>query len=101
VAEGFAQTIVQDYIEIFAPIVCYDSLRYLSAILACNRWRPKQLDLKTAFLYRTVKEDIHLYLAEGSRLDGIVGKLMRWSIYGLKQSPREWYYWLVEYLGPF
>jgi len=39
-------------------------------------------------------------LPEGSRLDGMVAKLKR-CIYGLKQSPREWYYQLVEYLGPF
>jgi len=39
-------------------------------------------------------------LREGSRLDGMVAKLKR-CIYGLKQSPREWYYRLVEYLGPF
>jgi len=39
-------------------------------------------------------------LPEGSRLDGMVAKLKR-CIYGLKQSPKEWYYRLVEYLGPF
>jgi len=39
-------------------------------------------------------------LPEGSWLDGMVAKLKR-CINGLKQSPREWYYWLVEYLGPF
>jgi len=39
-------------------------------------------------------------LPEGSRLDGMMPKLKR-CIYGLKQSPREWYYRLVEYLGPF
>ena len=39
-------------------------------------------------------------LPEGSRLDGMVAKFKR-CIYGLKQSPREWYYRLVDYLGPF
>jgi len=39
-------------------------------------------------------------LPEGSRIDGMVAKLKR-CIYGLKQSPREWYYRLVEYLAPF
>jgi len=39
-------------------------------------------------------------LPEGSRLDGMVAKLTR-CIYGLKQSPREWYYRLVEHIGPF
>jgi len=36
---------------------------------------------------------------EGSRLDGMVAKLKS-CISGLKQSPMEWYYQLVEYLGP-
>jgi len=39
-------------------------------------------------------------LPEGSHLDGLVAKFKR-CIYGLKQSPREWYYWLVEYLEAF
>jgi len=39
-------------------------------------------------------------LPEGSRIDRMMPKLKR-CIYGLKQSPKKWYYWLVEYLGPF
>ena len=46
------------------------------------------------------KEEVDMDLPEGSRLDGMVAKLER-CIYGLKQSPWEWYYRLVEYLGPF
>jgi len=38
-------------------------------------------------------------LPEGSRLDGMVAKFKRY-IYGLKQSPRERYYRLVQYLRP-
>jgi len=100
VAKGFSQILGQDYDEIFAPIVRYDSLRLLLAISACKGWRPRQLDVKTAFLYGILKEEVYMDLPEGSRLDGMVAKLKR-CIYGLKQSPREWYYRLVEYLGPF
>jgi hypothetical protein len=39
-------------------------------------------------------------LPEGSRVDGMVAQLKR-CIYGVKQSPSEWYYWLVDHLGPF
>jgi len=39
-------------------------------------------------------------LPEGTQLDGMVAKL-KGCIYGLKQSPREWYYRFVEYLGTF
>jgi len=100
VAKGFSQILGQDYDEIFAPVVCYDSLRLLLAISACKGWRPRQLDVKTAFLYGILKEEVYMDLPEGSRIDGMVAKFKR-CIYGLKQSPREWYYWLVEYLGPF
>jgi len=78
-------------------VVRYDSLRVLLALSACKGWRPRQLDVKTAFEHGILKE---MDLPEGSRLDGMVAKLKR-CIYGLKQSPREWYYRLVEYLGPF
>ena len=39
-------------------------------------------------------------LPEGSRTPGKVAKLNR-CIYGLKQSPREWYYRLVLFLQPY
>jgi len=100
VAKGFSQILGQDYDEIFAPVVRYDSLRLLLAVSACKGWRPRQLDVKTAFLYGILKEEVYMDLPEGSRLDGMVAKLKR-CVYGLKQSPREWYYRLVEYLGPF
>jgi len=81
-------------------MVRYDSLELLLALSACKGWRPQQLDVKTAFLYGILKEEVYMDLPEGSRLDGMVAKLNR-CIYGLKQSPRDWYYRLVEYLGPF
>jgi hypothetical protein len=61
------------------------------AISAYKGLRPRQLDIKTAFLYGILKEEVYMDLPEGSWIDGIVGKLKR-CIYGLKQSPREWYY---------
>lgn len=39
-------------------------------------------------------------LPEGYKIDNKVAKLNR-CIYGLKQSPREWYFRLIEYLIPY
>jgi len=100
VAKGFSQILGQDNNEIFTPMVRYDSLRLLLALSACKEWRPRQLDVQTAFWYRILKEEVYIDLLEGSRLDRMMAKLKR-CIYGLKQSLREWYYRLVEYLGPF
>jgi len=99
VAKGLSQTLGQDYNEIFAPIFRYDSLRLLLALSACKEWRPRQLDLNTAFLYGILKEEVCMDLTEGSWLHEMVTRLNR-CIHELKRSPREWYYLLVEYLGP-
>ena len=49
VANGFSQILGQGYNKIFASVVRYDSVRLLLALSACNAWRPRQLDVKTAF----------------------------------------------------
>ena len=89
-----------DYDEIFAPVARYDSLRLLLAITACRKWRTRQLDVKTAFLYGVLKEVVYMQLPEGCREDDKVALLKR-CIYGLKQSSREWYFRLVEFLLSF
>ncbi|KAI0992157.1 hypothetical protein K3495_g16029, partial [Podosphaera aphanis] len=100
VAKGFSQTQGLDYDETFAPVVRYDSLRLLLAISASKQWKPRQLDIKTAFLYGVLNEEIYMQLPEGYRKENYVARLKR-CIYGLKQSPREWYFRLTEYLKPF
>jgi hypothetical protein len=89
-----------DYNELFAPVVRFDSLRTLLAISASRKWRPRQLDVKTAFLYGHLKEEIYMRLPLGSRIGGKVCKHKR-CLYGLKQSPREWYSRLTNYLLPY
>ncbi|KAI1001438.1 Retrovirus-related Pol polyprotein from transposon TNT 1-94 [Podosphaera aphanis] len=98
VAKGFSQIHGLDYDETFAPVVRFDSLRLLLAISASKKWKPRQLDIKTAFLYGILKEEIYLELPEGYRKENHVARLKR-CIYGLKQSPREWYFRLTEYLS--
>ena len=67
VAQGFSQQPGIDFAEIFSPVVPYDSLRLLIALVAHHRWRPQQLDIKGAFLYGYLKEEIYMQMPEGSR----------------------------------
>ena len=99
VAKGFTQIQGLDYDETFAPVVRFDSLRLLLAISAAKKWKPRQLDIKTAFLYGILNEEIYMELPEGYRIGNHVAKLNR-CIYGLKQSPRNWYFRLTEYIIP-
>ena len=57
-AKGLSQILRQYYDKIFAPVVRYDSLRLLLALSACKGWRPRQLDVKNAFLYVILKEEV-------------------------------------------
>ena len=70
VAKGFSQVQGLDYDETFAPVVRLESLRLLLAISANKGWKPRQLDIKTAFLYGILKEEIYMELPEGCHSSG-------------------------------
>ncbi|CAI7833165.1 unnamed protein product [Closterium sp. NIES-54] len=61
-------------------------------------WKVEQMDVKTAFLYGVVDEEIYMKQPEGyDDGSGHVCRLNK-AIYGLKQAPRCWYARLVEAL---
>ena len=93
VAKGFAQREGIDYNEVFSPIVKHSSIRTLLALVAQLNLELAQLDVKTAFLHGDLEEEIYMTQPEGYKVDGKedwVCKLSK-SLYGLKQSPRQWY----------
>jgi hypothetical protein len=90
VAKGFSQIQGQDYDETFAPVVHFESLHLLLSIVAATGFVPLQLDIKAAFLYGEPNETMFMHLPEGYRDGNKVAHLKK-CIYGLTQSPREWY----------
>ena len=98
VAKGFSQVHGMDYDETFAPVAYYDSLRLLLALAAHNNWTPMQYAVKSAFLYGTLNERTYLQLPPGYRKPGTCVRLNK-CLYGLKQSPREWYSRLSTFLS--
>ena len=93
VARGFTQEEGVDYTEVFSPVVKHSSIRILLALVAKNNWELQQLDVKTAFLHGELEETIYMEQPQGfikPRDEDKVCCLKR-SLYGLKQSSRQWY----------
>jgi hypothetical protein len=72
VGKGYSQIPGKDYDEIFTPVVRYESLRLLLAICAHFGWKPRQFDVKPAFLYGELSEDIYMRPLPGYEEDGMV-----------------------------
>jgi hypothetical protein len=93
VAKGFDQISGIDYNDVFSLVVKHSSIRALLGIVAMHDLELEQLDVKTAFLHGDLEEEIYMDQSEGFIVPGkknFVCKLKK-SLYGLKQSPRQWY----------
>lgn len=89
-AKGFTQSFGLDYFETFAPVIAMIILRLLLAFASVKGLIMKGFDIKAAFLYGWLDEDVYMEQPEGYS-DGTnrVWKLKK-SLYGLKQAPRQW-----------
>jgi hypothetical protein len=99
VVRGFEQEEGTDYTDTFAAVVKPMSYKALFAIAAAMDYEIEQMDVKTAFLYGEVEEDIYVEQPDGFAREGddMVCQLTK-ALYGLKQSPRIWYYTLTTFL---
>lgn len=102
VAKGFTQKDGMNDIEIFSPVVKHSSIRVMLAITDVLELELEleQMDVKTAFLHGSLDEIIYMKQPEGFEVEGEEEKacLLKKSLYGLKQSPRQWYMRLDEYM---
>jgi hypothetical protein len=65
-----------------------------------NGWKIHQMDVKSAFLNKDLKDNVFMSQLEGFVVKGQehkVCKLIK-SLYGLKQAPQAWYENLTEHL---
>jgi transposase InsO family protein len=93
VAKGFSQVAGVDFLETFAPVAKFNTIRCILALGAALDLEIHQMDVKTAFLNGELEEDIYMSQPQGFEEKGsehLVCKLKK-SLYGLKQSPRAWY----------
>jgi hypothetical protein len=87
VVRGFEQEYGVDYHETFASVVKPMSYKALFAIAAALDLEIHQMDVKTAFLYGNVDEEIYVEQPPemGDGTDSVCR--LKKALYGLKQSP--------------
>nr|GEZ29275.1 integrase, catalytic region, zinc finger, CCHC-type, peptidase aspartic, catalytic [Tanacetum cinerariifolium] len=93
VVRGCRQEEGIDFEESFAPVARMESIRIFLAYDAHKSFTVFQMDVKTAFLHGTLKEDVYVCQPEGfinADHPSHVYKLKK-TLYGLKQAPRAWY----------
>jgi hypothetical protein len=92
VVKGYLQVAGVDYQETFAPVMRAKTLRILLGVANQNSYHIHQMDVKTAFLYGKLDEEIYMEQPEGYIKEGQETKVckLKKSLYGLKQAPRVW-----------
>nr|GEY14465.1 retrovirus-related Pol polyprotein from transposon TNT 1-94 [Tanacetum cinerariifolium] len=93
VVRGYRQEEGIDFEESFAPVARMEAISIFLAYAAHKLFTVFQMDVKTAFLHGSLKEDVYVCQPEGfidADHPSHVYKLKK-ALYGLKQAPRAWY----------
>ncbi|GKA31685.1 putative ribonuclease H-like domain-containing protein [Tanacetum coccineum] len=100
VAQGHTQEESIDYDDVFAPVARIEAIRLFLAYASFMGFMVYQMDVKSAFLYGTIEEEVYVCQPPGFEdLDfpDKVYKVVK-APYGLHQAPRAWYETLANYL---
>ena len=91
VALGFSQRPGFDYLETYASVMRFSTLRTILALAAIHDMELRTVDISHAFINSDIDAEIYMVQPEGFRIGGPekVCRLNK-SLYGLKQSPRLW-----------
>nr|GEW17741.1 hypothetical protein [Tanacetum cinerariifolium] len=100
VAKGYAQKEGVDFEESFAPVARLEAVRLFIAYAAHKSFTIYQMEVKTAFLYGPLKDEVYV-----NQPDGFIDPYhpdqvyrLKKALYGLKQAPRAWYDELSKFL---
>ncbi|GJY72356.1 putative ribonuclease H-like domain-containing protein [Tanacetum coccineum] len=100
VAQGHTQEEGIDYNEVFATVARIESIRIFLAYALYMRFMVYQMDVKSAFLYGQIEEDVYVCQPPGFEDPNHPDKVYKVvkALYGQHQAPRAWYDTLANYL---
>ncbi|KAI3734360.1 hypothetical protein L6452_13828 [Arctium lappa] len=100
VAQGYTQEEGIDYEEVFAPVARIEAIRLFLAYASYMKFKVYQMDVKSAFLYGSIEEEVYVCLPPGFENPSYPDRVykLKKALYGLHQAPRAWYDTLSSYL---
>nr|GEV31201.1 hypothetical protein [Tanacetum cinerariifolium] len=100
VTQGHTQKEGIDYEEVFALVARIKAIRLFLAYASFMGFMVYQMDVKSAFLYGTIEEEVYVCQPLGFEDPDHPGKVYKVvkALYGLHQDPRAWYETLANYL---
>ncbi|GJR00956.1 putative reverse transcriptase, RNA-dependent DNA polymerase [Tanacetum coccineum] len=90
VAQGYTQKEGIDYDEVFAPVARIEAIRLFLAYALCKDFVVYQMDVKSAFLYGKIDEEVCVCQSPGFEDPEFLDKVYKveMALYGLHQVPR-------------
>ncbi|GKB86649.1 putative ribonuclease H-like domain-containing protein, partial [Tanacetum coccineum] len=97
---GYTQEEGIDYDEVFAPVARIEAIRLFLAYASFKDFVVYQMDVKSAFLYGKIDEEVYVCQPPGFEDPEFPDKVYKVekALYGLHQAPRAWYETLSTYL---
>nr|GEU31567.1 putative reverse transcriptase, RNA-dependent DNA polymerase [Tanacetum cinerariifolium] len=92
VAQGYTQEKGIDYDEVFAPVARTEAIKLFLAYASFMGFIVYQMDVKSAFLYGIIEEEVYVCQPPGFEDPYFYNKVYKVekAIYGLHQAPRAW-----------
>ncbi|GJT62259.1 zf-CCHC domain-containing protein [Tanacetum coccineum] len=90
VAQGYTQEEGIDYDEVFAPVARIEAIRLFLAYASFKGFVVYQMDVKSAFLYEKIEEEVSVCQPPGFEDPDFPNKVYKVekALYGLHQAPR-------------
>nr|GEX13979.1 putative ribonuclease H-like domain-containing protein [Tanacetum cinerariifolium] len=100
VTQGYTQEEGIDYDEVFALIARIEAIMLFFAYASFMRFIVHQMDMKSAFLYGTIEEEVYMYQPPSFEYPHFSNKVYKVekALYGLHQAPIALYETLSTYL---
>nr|GEX48107.1 putative ribonuclease H-like domain-containing protein [Tanacetum cinerariifolium] len=100
VAQGHTHEEGINYEEVFAPVARIEAIRLFLAYASYIGFTVYQMDVKSAFLYGTIDEEVYVMQPPGSQDPEFPHRVYKVekAMYRLHQAPRAWYGTLSKYL---